>query len=219
MLIHAIDDCIASINEVATLRDKQLSIDAFERAAKKLSDVESNVQLFVSTAEAMHQHDFCRITFKPDDIQGLQDSIVECANAVKQLNLSTNDVTTLSKVFQSQYGQLVILWNQTAKDHVTPIQSYLNVIQFLLDNKDEAASLSRSLGTGSTAEPTPAIVNTLVANAKKANALTSNFQMSDSVRTFLNKTKNRSATLADITPEVRDWITAHKLDRKIKLSF
>lgn len=219
MLIHAIDDCIASINEVATLRDKQLSIDAFERAAKKLSDVESNVQLFVSTAEAMHQHDFCRITFKPDDIQGLQDSIVECANAVKQLNLSTNDVTTLSKVFQSQYGLLVILWKQTAKDHVDPIQSYLNVIQFLLDNKDEAASLSRSLGTGSTAEPTPAIVNTLVANAKKANALTSNFQMSDSVRTFLNKTKNRSATLADITPEVRDWITAHKLDRKIKLSF
>lgn len=219
MLIHAIDACIASIDEVSTLREKKLSIDAFEGAAKKLTDVEANVNLFVSTAEAMHQYDFCRVTFQADEVQSLKDSVVECAKAVNQLNLSASDVTNLSKDFQSQYGRLAIRWNQNAKDHVMPIQSYLNVIQFLLDNKDEAASLSRSLGTGSTADPTPAIVNTLAANAQKANALTGSFQMSDSVRTFLNKTKNRSATLADITPEVRDWITAHKLDKKIKLSF
>lgn len=219
MLIHAIDACIASIDEVSTLREKKLSIDAFERAAKKLTDVEANVNLFVSTAAAMHQYDFCRVTFTADDVQDLQNAIIECGNAVNQLSLSASDVIKLAKDFQDQYKQLAYIWKQEAKNHVTPIQSYLNVIQVLLDNTDEAASLSRSLGTGSTADPTPAIVNTLAANAQKANALTSNFQMSDSVRTFLNKTKNRSATLADITPEVRDWITAHKLDKKIKLSF
>lgn len=219
MLIHAIDTCIASIEEVSRLRENKLNIDAFEVAVKKLDDVEANVNLFVSTAEAMHQHDFCRVTFTADDVQDLQNAIIECGNAVNQLSLSASDVIKLAKDFQDQYKQLAYIWKQEAKNHVTPIQSYLNVIQVLLDNTDEAASLSRSLGTGSTADPTPAIVNTLAANAQKANALTGSFQMSDSVRTFLNKTKNRSATLADITPEVRDWITAHKLDKKIKLSF
>lgn len=219
MLIHAIGECIASIDEVSALRDKKLSVDAFEAAVKKLADVEANVNLFVTTAETMHQHDFCRVTFQADEVQSLKDSVVECAKAVNQLNLSASDVTNLSKDFQSQYGRLTIRWNQNAKDHVIPIQSYLNVIQFLLDNQEEAESLSRSLGTGAKAEPTPAIVSTLVANVQKANALTCSFQMSDSVRSFLNKTKNGSATLADITPEVRDWITAHKLDKKIKLSF
>lgn len=219
MLIHAIENCIASIDEVSALREKKLSIDAFDSAVKKLTDVEDNVNLFVTTAEAMYQHDFCRVTFTADEVADFQDSIVGCAAATNQLALSAGDVNNLAKVFQAKYGQLVIRWNQDAKDYVRPIRSYLNVIQFLLDNQDEATSLSSCLEKGAKAEPTPAIVNTLVANVQKANALTCNFQMSDSVRSFLNKTKNNSATLADITPEVRNWIAEHNLDRKIKLTF
>lgn len=219
MLINAINDCIASINEVSKLTENKLGLDAFESAVRKLSDVEATVNLFVSTSEAMHQYDFCKVTFTDDELQSFQHSIAECGRTVNQLELSANDVKALSSIFSTQYEQLVFTWQNEAKKYVVPIQSYLNVIQFLLDNKEEAASLSRSLATGAAAEPTAAIVHTLAANAQKANALTSNFQMSDSVRIFLNKTKNRSATLADITPEVRDWITEHKLDRKIKLSF
>lgn len=219
MLINAINDCIASINEVSKLRENKLGLDAFESAVRKLSDVEATVNLFVSTSEAMHQYDFCKVTFTDDELQSFQHSIAECGRTVNQLELSANDVKALSSIFSTQYERLVFTWQNEAKKYVVPIQSYLNVIQFLLDNKEEAASLSRSLATGAAAEPTAAIVHTLAANAQKANALTSNFQMSDSVRIFLNKTKSRSATLADITPEVRDWITEHKLDRKIKLSF
>lgn len=219
MLINAINDCIASINEVSKLRENKLGLDAFESAVRKLSDVEATVNLFVSTSEAMHQYDFCKVIFTDDELQSFQHSIAECGRTVNQLELSANDVKALSSIFSTQYERLVFTWQNEAKKYVVPIQSYLNVIQFLLDNKEEAASLSRSLATGSAAEPTAAIVHTLAANAQKANALTSNFQMSDSVRIFLNKTKSRSATLADITPEVRDWITEHKLDRKIKLSF
>lgn len=219
MLINAINDCIASINEVSKLRENKLGLDAFESAVRKLSDVEATVNLFASTAEAMHQYDFCKVTFTDDELQSFQHSIAECGRTVNQLELNANDVKALSSIFSTQYERLVFAWQNEAKKYVVPIQSYLNVIQFLLDNKEEAASLSRSLATGAATEPTAAIVHTLAANAQKANALTSNFQMSDSIRIFLNKTKSRSATLADITPEVRDWITEHKLDRKIKLSF
>lgn len=219
MLINAINDCIDSINEVSKLRENKLGLDAFESAVRKLSDAEATVNLFVSTAEAMHQYDFCKVTFTDDEFQSFQHSITECGRTVNQLELSANDVKALSSIFSTQYERLVFTWQNEAKKYVAPIQSYLNVIQFLLDNKEEAASLSRSLATGVAAKPTAPIVHTLAANAQKANSLTSSFQMSDSVRVFLNKTKNGSATLADITPEVQDWIAEHKLNRKIKLSF
>ena len=219
MLINAINDCIASINEVSKLRENKLGLDAFESAVRKLSDVEATVNLFVSTAEAMHQYDFCKVTYTDDEISDFHDSIVDRAKATNQLELNSDDVKSLTKIFQTEYDKLTLSWKPAAKEHVAPIQSYLNVIQFLLDSKEEAASLSRSLATGAAAEPTAAIVHTLAANARKANSLTSSFQMSDSVRVFLNKTKNRNATLADITPEVQDWIAEHKLNRKIKLSF
>ena len=60
---------------------------------------------------------------------------------------------------------------------------------------------------------------TLLPIVQKANAITSNFQMSDGVRAFLQKAKNGSATFADITPDVSQWIKEHNLGSRIKLIF
>jgi predicted phage tail protein len=154
-----------------------------------------------------------------EEIEKMKDAIKTCAGAVNQMTLNNNDVAAISSVFKSQKTILTALWNSVAKTYVTPIRSYLGIIQTFAANKEDLANLSKALNTGSTAEPSAAIVKTLVSNVQKANAITSNFQMSDGVRAFLQKAKNGSATFADITPDVSQWITEQKLGSRIKLSF
>lgn len=219
MLIDKIDACTSSMNELSTLRTNAMSLNAYETAVNQLTPVDATITEFVATVEEMNKHDFCKMNLSAEDIDKMRDAIKACAEAVNLMTLNNNDVTAIASVFKSQKAILTALWNSDAKAYVTPIRSYLGIIQTFAANKDDIANLSKNLNTGSTAEPNAAIVRTLVSNVQKANAITSNFQMSDGVRAFLQKAKNGSATFTDITPDVSQWITEHNLGSRIKLTF
>lgn len=219
MLIDKINACTSSMNELSTLRANALSLNAYEAAVNQLIPVESTITEFVATVEEMNKHDFCKMNLSAEDIDKMRDAIKACAAAVNSMTLNNNDVAAIASVFKSQKTILSALWNSAAKAYVTPIRSYLGIIQTFAANKEDIANLSKNLNTGSTAEPNAAIVRTLVSNVQKANAITSNFQMSDGVRAFLQKAKNGTATFADITPDVSQWITEHNLGSRIKLTF
>jgi hypothetical protein len=219
MLIDKVNACTSSINELSTMRTNELSISAFENAVRKLNTVDSLVVDFVATVEEMNKTDFCKLSLSEDDIEKLRSAIITCAAAVNEMSLTTNNVTVLTNYIQSQKAVLTALWNLNAKPYVDPIRSYLGVIQSFAENKDEISGLIKALGTGSSGEPSPPVVRTLVANVKKANSITSGFQMSDGVRSFLQKAKNGKATYADITPDVSAWIEEHRLGNKIRIGF
>jgi predicted phage tail protein len=219
MLIDKIYACTSSMNELSAMRTNALSLSAYEAAVNQLAPVDSAITEFVATVEEMNKHEFCKMNLSAEEIEKMKDAIKTCAGAVNQMTLNNNDVAAISSVFKSQKTILTALWNSAAKTYVTPIRSYLGIIQTFAANKEDLANLSKALNTGSTAEPSAAIVKTLVSNVQKANAITSNFQMSDGVRAFLQKAKNGSATFADITPDVSQWITEQKLGSRIKLSF
>lgn len=219
MLIEKIDACTSSMNELSILRANAMSLNAYETAVNQITPVDATITEFVATVEEMNKHDFCKMNLSAEDIDKMRDAIKACAEAVNLMTLNNNDVAAIASVFKSQKTILTALWNSAAKAYVTPIRSYLGIIQTFAANKDDIANLSKNLNTGSTAEPNAAIVRTLVSNVQKANAITSNFQMSDGVRAFLQKAKNGTATFADITPDVSQWITEHNLGSRIKLTF
>lgn len=219
MLIDKINACTSSINELSTLRSNALSLKTYETSVNKLTTVGTLVTDFVSTVEEMNKYDFCRTNLSADDLEKMREAITTCAAAVNSMSLNSNDVAAITTVFQSQKKVLALLWQSAAKAYVEPIRSYLGIIQTFAANKDEISNLIKALNTGAATEPSAAIVRTLVANAKKANAITSNFQMSASVRAFLQKAKNGKATYADITDDVAKWIKDHNLGSRIKLTF
>ena len=219
MLIDKINECTSSINELSTLRANALSIKAFEGAVNKLSSVDPMIADFVTTVEEMNRHEFFRVKLADEDVEKIKDAIIECAASVNAMTLDNNGVAAVSTIVQSQKTGLTFLWKAMAKEKVEPIRSYLSVIQIFAPQKEEISSLIKALGTGSKAEPSAAIVRTLVANIEKASSITSNFQMTTGVRAFLQKAENGSATYADITDEVSNWIREHKLASRIKISF
>lgn len=219
MLINKVETCTASINELSTLRSNALSLTTFENAVNKLTNIEIMVAEFVSTVEELNKTDFCKVSFSPEDIEKLKEAITACAGSVNEMRLTSNDVAAISSVFKVQTNALSFLWKSKAKERVEPICSFLGMIQTIATNKDEISKLIRDLGTGSSSDPTAAIVKTLVENINKANVITSNFQMSESVRVFMQKVKIGKATYADITPDVSKWISEHNLANRIKISF
>ena len=219
MLIDKINACTSSINELSTLRSADLSLKTYEASVNKLTTVGALVADFVSTVDEMNKHDFCKTNLSGDDLEKMREAITTCAEAVNNMSLNNNDVVTITTVFQSQKKVLALFWQTNAKAYVEPIRSYLGIIQTFAENKEEISNLIKVLNTGATAEPSAAIVRTLVANANKASAIANNFQMSDGVRTFLQKAKNGKATYADITDDVAKWIKDHNLGSRIKLTF
>lgn len=219
MLIEKINTCTSSINELSTLRANALSLNAYEVSINKLTVVDSLVTDFVSTAEEMNKHDFCKLNLSNEEVTKMREAITTCAVAVNDMTLSANEVAAIITLFQSKKSILTALWKSAAKAYVDPIRSYLGIIQTFATNKEEISTLSKALLTGSTADPSAAIVRTLAANVQKANAIASNFQLSEEVRTFLQKAKNGIATYADITDDVSMWIKEHHLGSKIKLTF
>ncbi len=219
MLIDKINDCTLAINELSVLRDTALHLKAFETSVNQLANVGSMVIEYVATVEEMKKHDFCKVDISSDDLNKMQEAIKNCAAAVHEMRLNNNDVSAVVSVFRSQQTILTAFWKSTAMAYVAPICSYLDIIQAFAPNKKEVADLSNFLNSAATANPTAAIVRTLDEQAKKASAITDNFQMSKEVRAFLQKVKNGTATFADINSEVTEWITKHKLGSKMKISF
>lgn len=219
MLIDKIATCTSSINELSSLRTNALSVNAYEASVNKLTNVVALVADFVSTVEEMDKHDFCKINLSEEDVAKMREAITTCAAEVNGMTLNANDVAAIIAMFQSQKAMLTVCWQSAAKAYVEPIRSYLGIIQTFAANKEEITTISKALLTGATAEPSAAIVRTLVANVQKANAITSNFQMTKGVRAFLQKAKNGGATYADITEDVSSWIAEHNLGNRIKLSF
>lgn len=219
MLIDKIESCTSSVNELSTLRSNALSLKTYETSVNKLTAVGALITDLVSTIQEMNKHGFCRTNISAEDLEKMRDAVVTCAQAVNSMSLNSNDVNAITTVFQSQKSMLTILWQTTAKAYVEPIRNYLVIIQSFAGNKGEIAELIKVLATGAAAEPSAAIVKTLVANVKKANDITSNFQMTDGVREFLRKAKTGRATYADITDDVAKWIADHGLGSRIKLTF
>lgn len=219
MLIEKINTCTSSINELSTLHSNDLSLRAYETSVNKLTKVDALVTDFVATVEEMNRHDFCKIKLFEEDMAKMRGSVITCAEAVISMSLSNNDVDAITTVFQSQKKMLTVFWQSAATEYVNPIRNYLGIIQTFATNKEEISNLIKALNSGSTAEPSAAIVKTLVANAQKANLITSNFQMSEGVCAFLQKARNCNATYADITDDVSKWIKEYNLGGRIKLTF
>ena len=153
MLIEKIDACTSSMNELSTLRANALSLNAYEAAVNQLTPVDATITEFVATVEEMNKHDFCKMNLSAEDIDKMRDAIKTCAEAVNLMSLNNNDVAAITSVFKSQKTILTALWNSAAKAYVTPIRSYLGIIQTFAANKDDIANLSKNLNTGSAAEP------------------------------------------------------------------
>lgn len=219
MLVDKIESCISAIEELSSMRENALSLGAFEAAVNKLSNVGDISETFVSTVEEMGQYEFCAIQYSDEDIQNLQAAIITCASAVNNMTLTKTNVASFTGLLETEKKKLTLYWCTTAKDISDPLKSLLGIIQPFAENKSEVATLITALGNGAKAEPSAAIIRSFVANVERANKISDSFQMSGSVRGFLQKAKTGKATYADITPEVADWIAEHKLKAKIKVSF
>lgn len=219
MLIEIINTCTSSINELSTLHSNDLSLRAYETSVNKLTEVDALVTDFVATVEEMNKHDFCKVNFSEEEMAEMRESVITCAKAVNSKSLSNNDVAVIRTVFEAQKKKLTFFWKSAATEYVNPIRNYLGIIQTFATNKEEISNLIKALNSGSKAEPSAAIVRTLVANAQKANLITSNFQMSEGVCAFLQKARNCNATYADITDDVSKWIKEYNLGSRIKLTF
>lgn len=219
MLIDNIINCTSSVRELSALRSDATSLKAFEHSVDKLAHIDVMITEFVATMEEMNKHDFCRMNLSAEDLESMKEAVKTCAVTVNNMTLSNNDVTAISTVFQSQKAILNTIWNSSAKEYVAPICSYLEIIQTFAENKEDIANLTRAMKANATAQPSASIVAALAANVQKANQITSDFQMGDSVRAFLQKARTGTATLVDITPDVSQWLTEHNLHKKIKLTF
>ena len=62
-------------------------------------------------------------------------------------------------------------------------------------------------------------INALVSKVDEANKITSNFPLKPEIEVFLKKVSAQRASIADLTPNILEWLREHKLREKFKVNF
>lgn len=130
-----------------------------------------------------------------------------------KLQYLTKDLEEKSVVYKEK-------WNSFATSVMEDATRTLHSIRGLVENKEEIDDVITSLRKISQLWPvTEKNVTYFDKLLQDAKSKVSRLQVSTSIQQFLEKVANQQASLSDITPEIRDWLTQQDFSKNLTISF
>ncbi|NLB11720.1 hypothetical protein GX831_04685, partial [bacterium] len=111
-------------------------------------------------------------------------------------------------------------WKRYSDIYASGIDEYLGLVGNLVGDSQKARQLKpiikKRIADAPKSKDDVAIFAQAVHDAK---AIVDSLQVDDQIRDFLIKVSSKTATLLDLNKAVLDWITKHKLQSRIKVTF
>ena len=90
----------------------------------------------------------------------------------------------------------------------------------LLSNKSEADNLIEAIDKAKVTIPVSAkAIDTYLANVEKAHKLVDDLHLDNETEAFVDKVRQKKATVGDLTPHVMKWIQENNLTHIMKVRF
>lgn len=220
MLTDTINSSISAIQQKRDAQQRKQSIDLYKSALLKL---DKSTKQLVSLLDIIDALSNCGMTSeKPLDastVQDLKDLIDRCGQGLHDGSLSSDIVNSLSTQIQTVKVSLDSFWKECAPNYGGGTKGYLSMIASLTDDPRKVRALSATIDKEISSTPTVNVIYSLVLNVGAANKIIHEYSLQPSIETFLKKVSSNSATLADVTPTVREWLKEKKLMGKLKVTF
>lgn len=221
MLVDTISRSISSVNALRAAKDQKTSIDTYQKALKQ---VNNTAILLQNTLDCINLINNNHIKFdNPVFTEEIRQSLFEYANACGKAVYNNELTADMARTFQSQVQSLSKdlrkEWKTASADYTEEVLGYLSLIAGITDNPKYYRDMADSIREICENPPTSKSVSDLIHKVRSAKAVVDKFSLNPAIESFLKKVSSRQATIADLTPEVMNWLKENRLAGKLKIRF
>jgi len=220
LLVDTIAKCTAAIQKKAATQQRKQADEAFAHAIGRLSQVNDALnETLICMTELRNKN----ISNTPILHKQTQEELLACVNAcgrsLGEGTLDLSEVNAISANLKTAQAELAAAWSRDAVTFADGAKGYLTIICGLTDDPKSVRELAKSIGDIMVSPVSRKQINALVSKVDEANKITSNFPLKPEIEVFLKKVSAQRASIADLTPNILEWLREHKLREKFKVNF
>ena len=220
MLKQTIDNSLQAIRTTDAAKKQKSSIDAYTKALTQLNKATDDMKATFSTARLMDDTEIVeKPVFTEEQKSEVLESIRQCMEAVKNSELTIETVKLLQARGQFLQNSVELLWKTEADRYSQSALGYLSLFGGILDDKKKKAALEKNISSAVNGKPTQSNIDSLTKSVKETMKIASDLSLTEEVETFFKKVADNKATVADLTPEVTEWLSKHQMQKKLKVVF
>lgn len=220
MMTDTIATSIAAIEEKRAAQYRKQSADNLAKALERLDSVSTQLKNMLDCMEAITHTGISSVPILNAEFRDeLLSSISACGEGAAKGTLTRETVRLLETQYASTKRDVDTRWPVLAKAYSEGLCGYLSILGSLTNDPKKAVALHTAISSAVTTNPTKKSVEAFNENVSEAQRLTSAFSLKPDIMAFLKKVKNLQATIADLTPEVTQWLEEKQLKEKLNVRF
>lgn len=220
LLTETIKNSIQAIEMKNNAAQNKSDFAAYSARLSMVTKFGDNVRKISEVASRMHtQHVTNAPVFTYDLRQGILDAIDACGNGIAGGSLTDDAVYQLREAGNKMDTQVKAIWKDEAPRYSNGVKGYLSLISGLTTNPTQSKELVDQIDKIINGTPTLDNINQLVMSVAAARQITKSFTATPEITGFLQKVSSHRASVADLTPNILDWLQSRGLMTKVKLVF
>ena len=221
MLAEIIKQSIRDIESYKRANEQMLNAVRFNDNIAKLSVATEKLDKTISIIGEVKAHNICRDSLVSEEIkQSILSAIDDCGSKVADYSLTKDSVAYFQEKVNNLVQNIDYQWKRYSDIYASGIDEYLGIVDNLVGDPQKARQLKQIIKKRITDAPKSKDDVAIFAHAvHDAKAIVDSLQVDDQIRDFLIKVSSKTATLLDLNKAVLDWITKHKLQSRIKVTF
>lgn len=196
---------------------QQKNVHTLELLEKTLNEYERTIDLW----SECRAHGWLLGTSPEDQWSRLNDTVNSIINSLgANMTIEDAEVTRLYDYVVQLKMDLRLEWVGTVGQECSNIASALSTCRPLLDEFDNLSILYSVLRNTVQAMPEDKkAVNKVLHSLTEGRKMLDSLGTNTEIQTFINKVGSNLASLADVSPHIREWLESHQLLTKIKIRF
>ena len=200
--------------------EKKQDMDSYMLALALLAKQDTAIKSILACAKELQKQGIVdESVLSRTSRDDLMAAVGECGSAISESELTLDTVKVLQTKASALTDQIRIIWKDAAKKYAEGTKGYLSMISSLTSDPQKARILSESISKTIDSPLSTHAINKLVSDVKEAKEITDSFSLSPNIEYFLKRVSSQQATVADLTPEVMDWLKEKQLFPKLKVRF
>ncbi len=222
MILDKLQETNTVIQTALNYKDNAASIKEYESQLTNLKNVSTLLNNRLELVEELVKRKIAE-PFIPESTQKtIQEAICQCGEKTEELKLDAAAVAALKSASELVKTLTDTAWKNAADQRYSKAIDMLQISVFLLPSPKESKELAEALNDARTQPPASISgIDKIEEKLRRAEKLIDQLNVSDDpeIVSFLEKVKERQATINDLSPKILDWLKNNHLSGRFKLSF
>jgi|GEM_PF-1865240 len=222
MIINVLKQANDTIRDSVQISENKHAADVFKKQVMSLNQLTDNLDYLLNIIKAMQSEKMGHGAFTSSIKDSLQSAVEACGQKTDDRSLDADTVSAFKSSIQLCRNSAENAWKAAAEQLAGYVEKSLSSLSSILpDNEKERASyLQHDLATAKKNLPgSSESIAVFKANVKEGETIVNALNLDSEADSFIQKVRNQTATVSDLTPHILDWLRENNLNRQLKIRF